>query len=79
MPVLSEAEDWGEMKKEEAQTAYLDDVNKFVGMLGDALQSMKDNVILPKPERRFAVENTAAGIQRAGASPDLVESYEGTE
>eukprot|EP00698_Gefionella_okellyi_P008566 TRINITY_DN2129_c0_g2_i1.p1 TRINITY_DN2129_c0_g2~~TRINITY_DN2129_c0_g2_i1.p1 ORF type:complete len:4490 (+),score=1324.74 TRINITY_DN2129_c0_g2_i1:457-13926(+) len=78
VPVLHGQEDWGELRKERAEDTYLSGVNKFVGMLGEAIVSMKDSVQLVKPERRFMPENHAAAITRAAGSPDVVESFEGT-
>ena len=78
LPLLKNFEDWGEMRPEAAQSGYVSDVERFVSLLNDALSAMKDNVQLAKPDRRFAVDSSAASIGRASASPDIVESYEST-
>jgi len=76
---LQQQEEWGEMSRDKAQDVYLTGVQKFTGMLGDAIGSMRENVLLARPERKYIpTETTPAGLTRAAGTPDVVNAFQGT-
>ena len=68
--------EWGKAQKSH-QKEFMKEVEKFLGGVQASLKSLGDGIDLPKPEKRYDLDNVAKLTQQAKEDPAMIKSFEG--
>ena len=74
-PHFEASGDWGKARKPQTKE-FLKEVDKFLGGVQASLKSLGDGIDLPKPEKRYDLDNVARLTAQSKEDPAMIKSFE---